>query len=205
MIRRCGKVSAEESPRHCAHPCQSRLPLPEQTVCLLDRALVEAHRWDSVNQRCYSSQKVKTVRLAYETINAHLDLHRAALIRATSPLQLAGVNLESAIIILAHEKATPYFDPRASNVLRQLLSKRTLPGKTLKRATDLLELHAGKIYQRVAQTLNTLAAGLRQVLPATRIVQVGDAPPGQQRFGPATTHTGGTAQHNWFLVLFDGA
>lgn len=39
--------------------------------------------------------------------------------------------------------------------LRQLLSKGTLPVKTLKRATALLELHAGKTYQQVAQTLNT--------------------------------------------------
>ena len=39
--------------------------------------------------------------------------------------------------------------------LRQLLSKGSLPVKTVKRATALLELHAGKTYQQVAQTLNT--------------------------------------------------
>jgi transposase len=46
--------------------------------------------------------------------------------------------------------------------LRQLLAKGTLPAKTFKRATALLELHQGKTYQMVAQTLdvnyNTLAA-----------------------------------------------
>lgn len=39
--------------------------------------------------------------------------------------------------------------------LRQLISKGNLPAKTFKRATALLELHAGKTYQQVAQTLNT--------------------------------------------------
>ena len=39
--------------------------------------------------------------------------------------------------------------------LRQLLSKGSLPAKTFKRATALLELHQGKTYQQVAQTLNT--------------------------------------------------
>lgn len=60
--------------------------------------LVEPYQWDSVNQRCLISQKVKTVRLAHQTINAHLDRHRAALIRVISSLQLAGVNLDSATI-----------------------------------------------------------------------------------------------------------
>lgn len=39
--------------------------------------------------------------------------------------------------------------------LRHLLSKGSLPAKTFKRATALLELHQGKTYQQVAQTLNT--------------------------------------------------
>lgn len=39
--------------------------------------------------------------------------------------------------------------------LRQLISKGSLPAKTFKRATALLELHQGKTYQQVAQTLNT--------------------------------------------------
>jgi putative transposase len=38
--------------------------------------------------------------------------------------------------------------------LRQLISKGTLPAKTFKRATALLELHEGKTYQIVAQTLD---------------------------------------------------
>ena len=39
--------------------------------------------------------------------------------------------------------------------LRQLLSKGTLPAKTFKRATALLELHEGKTFQEVAKTLDT--------------------------------------------------
>ncbi|GAB4029259.1 helix-turn-helix domain-containing protein [Spirosoma gilvum] len=38
--------------------------------------------------------------------------------------------------------------------LRELLAKGTLPAKTFKRATALLELHQGKTYQMVAQTLD---------------------------------------------------
>lgn len=39
--------------------------------------------------------------------------------------------------------------------LRQLLNKGSLSARTFKRATALLELHQGKTYQQVAQTLNT--------------------------------------------------
>lgn len=39
--------------------------------------------------------------------------------------------------------------------LHQLLSKGSLPAKTFKRATAMLELHEGKTYQEVAQTVQT--------------------------------------------------
>jgi putative transposase len=44
--------------------------------------------------------------------------------------------------------------------LRQLLSKGSLPAKTFKRATALLELHEGKSYQAVSQTLDVTTVTL---------------------------------------------
>ncbi|WP_020598441.1 helix-turn-helix domain-containing protein [Spirosoma panaciterrae] len=41
------------------------------------------------------------------------------------------------------------------NHLRQLLSKGSLPAKTFKRATALLELHEGKTFQAVAKTIDS--------------------------------------------------
>ena len=49
-----------------------------------------------------------------------------------------------------HVKLTPEHDL----YLTQLLSKGTLPVKAMKRATALLELHKGKTFGAVAQTLS---------------------------------------------------
>lgn len=59
---------------------------------------VEPYQWDTVNQRAYINQKVKAVRLAHENINAHLDRHRAALVRVISSLHLAGVSLDNVTV-----------------------------------------------------------------------------------------------------------
>jgi putative transposase len=63
--------------------------------------------------------------------------------------------------------------------LRQLLSKGTLPVKTFKRATALLELHEGKTYQVVAQTLginyNTLSRWADKY-KTTKLTFLQDAP-----------------------------
>lgn len=63
--------------------------------------------------------------------------------------------------------------------LRQLLSKGTLPAKTFKRATALLELHEGKTFQEVAKTLainyNTVSAWAGKY-EATQLTFLKDAP-----------------------------
>lgn len=63
--------------------------------------------------------------------------------------------------------------------LRQLLSRGTLSAKTFKRATALLELHEGKTFQEVAQTLdtnyNTVSAWAGKY-QATQLAFLKDAP-----------------------------
>ena len=63
--------------------------------------------------------------------------------------------------------------------LRQLLSKGTLPAKTFKRATALLELDEGKTFQEVAKTLdtnyNTVSAWAGKY-QATQLAFLKDAP-----------------------------
>lgn len=56
---------------------------------------IEPYQWDSVNQRAYTTQKIKLVRQTHETINAHLERHRAALIQAVAALRLANVPIDN--------------------------------------------------------------------------------------------------------------
>ncbi|NID10629.1 site-specific integrase [Fibrella aestuarina] len=59
---------------------------------------VEPYQWDAERQRAHNNQRNKTDRAAHETINAHLDRHRSALIRVITRLHLAGMRLGNATI-----------------------------------------------------------------------------------------------------------
>ena len=59
---------------------------------------IEPFQWDSINQRAYTNQKSRTERSNHESINAHLDRHRAALIRVMASLRLAGAALDNTTI-----------------------------------------------------------------------------------------------------------
>ena len=59
---------------------------------------IEPYQWDTDNQRAYTNQKNRTVRQQHETINAHLDRHRAAFVRVMNALQLAGEPFDNAVI-----------------------------------------------------------------------------------------------------------
>lgn len=61
---------------------------------------IEPFQWDSVNQRAFTTarrpgQKVKIERQTHETINAHPDRHRAALIQVVAALRLASVPIDN--------------------------------------------------------------------------------------------------------------
>ncbi|WP_020605666.1 site-specific integrase [Spirosoma spitsbergense] len=59
---------------------------------------IEPYQWDTDNQRAYTNQKNRIVRQQHETINAHLDRHRAAFVRVMNALQLAGGAFDNAAI-----------------------------------------------------------------------------------------------------------
>ena len=59
---------------------------------------VEPFQWNATDQRAYTNQKNKAVRSEHETINGHLDRHRAALVRVVTRLQMAGVAIDNATI-----------------------------------------------------------------------------------------------------------
>jgi hypothetical protein len=59
---------------------------------------IEPYQWDSENQRARTNQKNRTDRQLHETINAHLDRHRAAFVRVLNALQLAGEPFDNAMI-----------------------------------------------------------------------------------------------------------
>ncbi|WP_018619363.1 site-specific integrase [Spirosoma luteum] len=59
---------------------------------------VDPYQWDTENQRAYANQKNRTERHQHETINAHLDRHRAALVRVMNGIQLAGLPLDNPLI-----------------------------------------------------------------------------------------------------------
>jgi len=59
---------------------------------------VEPFQWNAEDQRAYSNQKNKALRLEHETINGHLDRYHAALIRVVTRLQMAGVTINNATI-----------------------------------------------------------------------------------------------------------
>ncbi|WP_018621673.1 site-specific integrase [Spirosoma luteum] len=59
---------------------------------------IESYQWDTDNQRAYTNQKNRIVRQQHETINAHLDRHRAAFVRVMNALQLAGEPFDNAVI-----------------------------------------------------------------------------------------------------------
>ncbi|CCG98369.1 integrase family protein [Fibrella aestuarina BUZ 2] len=61
---------------------------------------VEPFQWDAGRQRAHTNQKNRSERAQYETVNAHLDRHRAALIRIVTRLQLAGIPFDNAILKL---------------------------------------------------------------------------------------------------------
>ena len=59
---------------------------------------IEPYQWDTPNQRAHIKQEIRAVRQSHETINAHLDRHRAAFVRVLASLQLAGVSLDNDLI-----------------------------------------------------------------------------------------------------------
>jgi integrase len=59
---------------------------------------VEPFQWNATDQRAYTNQKNKAVRSEHETINGHLDRHRAALVRVVTRLQMAGAVIDNATI-----------------------------------------------------------------------------------------------------------
>ena len=59
---------------------------------------VEPFQWNATDQRAYTNQKNKAVRSEHETINGHLDRHRAALVRVVTRLQMAGVAIDNTTI-----------------------------------------------------------------------------------------------------------
>ena len=59
---------------------------------------IEPYQWDTTRQRAYVDPKVirsKRDRETNETINAHLERHRSALVRVLNAMQLGGVLLEN--------------------------------------------------------------------------------------------------------------
>jgi|GEM_PF-2385027 len=59
---------------------------------------IEPYQWDAPNQRAHTNQKAKPTRQHHETINAHLDRHRAACLRVMNGLQLAGAAFDNTAI-----------------------------------------------------------------------------------------------------------
>jgi integrase len=59
---------------------------------------VVPYQWDAARQRTYTNQKNRAERATHEAINAHLDRHRAALVRVVTRLQLAGGHLDNAAL-----------------------------------------------------------------------------------------------------------
>lgn len=59
---------------------------------------VEPYQWDTDRQRAHTGQRNKAERNTHETVNAHLDRQRAALIQIVTRLQLAGLSLDNATI-----------------------------------------------------------------------------------------------------------
>jgi site-specific recombinase XerD len=66
---------------------------------------IEPYQWDAVNQRAYTNQKIKIVRQTHESINAHLERHRAALIQVVAALRLADVPIGNPTIKQYVDKA----------------------------------------------------------------------------------------------------
>ena len=59
---------------------------------------IEPYQWGVTNQRAYTNQKARPVRQDHETINAHLDRHRTALVRVLASIQLAGSAINNALL-----------------------------------------------------------------------------------------------------------
>ena len=59
---------------------------------------IEPYQWDAPDQRAHTNQKARPVRQDHETINAHLDRHRAALVRVLASIQLAGSAIDNALL-----------------------------------------------------------------------------------------------------------
>lgn len=59
---------------------------------------IEPFQWDSVAQRAHTNQKNRVERSAHETVNAHLERHRAALVQLVANLRLANVPLDNATL-----------------------------------------------------------------------------------------------------------
>lgn len=56
---------------------------------------IEPYQWDAANQRAYVNQKSRADRETHQTINAHIDRHRAAFKSILTRLQLANVPLDN--------------------------------------------------------------------------------------------------------------
>ncbi len=54
---------------------------------------IEPCQWSTDSQRAYTNQKNRLARQPFETINAHLERHRAALVKIMAGLHMAGVAL----------------------------------------------------------------------------------------------------------------
>ncbi len=74
---------------------------------------VEPYQWDATAQRARTTQKNRAERAAHETLNAHLERHRAALVQIVAGLQLAQIPLDSNTLkqrldtALGRERVTP--------------------------------------------------------------------------------------------------
>lgn len=67
---------------------------------------VEPFQWDADNQRAYTNQKNRAERSAHETVNAHIERHRAALVQIVANLRLASVPLDNATLKQLLDTAT---------------------------------------------------------------------------------------------------
>ncbi|SOD96409.1 site-specific integrase [Spirosoma fluviale] len=59
---------------------------------------IDPYQWNTEDQRAYTNQKGRADRETYQTINAGLDRHRAALKKILTRLQLATVSLDNTIL-----------------------------------------------------------------------------------------------------------
>jgi hypothetical protein len=106
----------------------------------------EPYQWDADNQRAYTNQKNRIIRQQHETINAHLDRHRAAFVRVMNALQLAGGAFDNAAI-KHHRRAA-----RLDNQLGRI--RVTKPAKVEEKETFTQFITRFVVDAKVGQRLN---------------------------------------------------